>query len=438
LPVKRSYDIVADSRAQGDARAASEESSLTEPKKPGTSNLDDLKAMLVPPRGASSPVVPPPAGGVIPSPLPPPTFTAAPLPPPILGPAAGIAPPPFMQQQQPQKPVEEDPEERRRKLFEAAPVIVDDSAPETRKGSAASAGIFLLVLGTVVVCTGIGWAMGGQIFRTVRASRAISSALTLYTQVSAEQETLRGLKSRVSGAARKAVNPTEPSADFELLGYLSKVAKERPFTAKVWSHEYYPYFKASPLLFQYHDAAMQLWDLIDSMNTRYNDPVVTAKLKAWPAKRDEVLKQFAPDETSGYAVFFRSEGGKVLGALGSFGGAQKVTEGGSQLTKAEIRPLGGGEPRSLFEYPPGNAAALSDNPGNWFIRLNPATIVGPQRLIVQYPGPLIARESDDYRQYLADLNQLSLGLQSTTSAQDKLLGALGEIKQAPRPFTFGF
>jgi hypothetical protein len=374
---------------------------------------------------------------VIPSPLPPPTFASAPLPPPILGPAAGIAPPPFMQAQQ-QKPVEEDPEERRRKLFDAAPVIVDDSAPETRKASAASLGIFLLVLGTVVICTGLGWMMGGQIFRTVRASRAINSALTLYTEVSAEQETLRGLKSRVSGAARKAVNPTEPSADFELLGYLSKVSKERPFTAKTWSHEYYVYFKASPLLFQYHDSAMQLWDLIDSMNSRYNDPVVTARLKAWPAKRDEVLKQFATDETSGYAVFFRSEGGKVLGSLGSFSGAQRVTEGGSQLTKAEVRPLGGGDARTLFEYPPGHSAPLSDNPGNWFIRLNPANIVGPQRLIVNYPGPLLAKEQDDYRQYLADLNQLSLGLQSAQTAQDKLLGALGEIKQAPRPFTFGF
>jgi hypothetical protein len=332
----------------------------------------------------------------------------------------------------------EDPEERRRKIWDKPPEIADEPAGEHSKVSAASLGVFLAVLGTIVVCVGFGWMAGGQIFRTVRASRAITSALNLYTQVSAEQETLRGLKSRVSGAARKAVSPTEPSADFELLGYLSKISKERPFTAKVWSKEYYQYFKASPQVFQYHDSAQLLWDLIDSMTARYGDPAIEAKLKAWPAKRDEVLKQIAPNESSGYAITFRDHGGKILASLGAFSGAERVSEGGAMLTKAQVTPLGGGEARTMFEYPPGYSAPLSDNPGNWFIRLQPTTIVGQQRLIVTYPGPLLAKEHDDYRQYLSDLNQLSLGLQSAQSAQDKLLQSLSEIKQAPRPFTFGF
>ena len=409
--------------------------------------------MLVPPSKSPTPpvksptpvVVPPPTVVAEPvpgvaAPLPPALLRTGPaaVPPPVLRPGVqGIAPPPFMQQPQKEE-VKVDPEEVRRKLWESVPEIRDDAAAEHPRGSKAFLGTFLALLGTVAISIAVGWLSGGQIYRTVRGTRAIDSALALYTKVDAERELMRGIKSRVSGAARKALSPTDPAADFELLDYLAKVRDQQPFTAQVWVTEHYQYFKAAPLVFQYHSSSQALWRLIQVMDNRYKEASTRAALEAWPQRRGEVLALIATDEVSGYAVMFRSEGGKILGSLATFHGAKRITEAGKSVMKAEVRPLGGGEARTLSEFPPDSAAPLSDAPDQWFIRLNPETIVGPQRLIVNDPGPLLAKEQDAYRQYLTDLNQLSLGLQSVQSDQDRLMQALAEIKQAPRPFTFGF
>jgi hypothetical protein len=426
---------------------------LTEPKKPEGSNLADLRARLgiQPGKGASgkpaasgaAPVVSPPPPAAAPprpaatgSPVAPPVFgTGAPVPPPAMVGLAppGVAPPPFMQTPAPQQE-EERPEEVRRKVWESVVEIPDDAPAEIRPADKFQLGPFLAVLGTVAVSLAVGWMAGGGVFRTVRASRAIRSAGEIHTELLAHQETLRGLKSRIGGAARKGIDATDPAADFEFLDYVEKLRKERPFPAASWVPRHYLYFKEAPTVFEYYRGMQILWDLFDTVGTRYGDPATRAALKAWPQKRAEVLNVLAADGKSGYCLTFHKRDGDVVARLGRYEGERRDND----RTKADIRSLAGGEARTLTEYAPGIETPLSDSPEEWFVRLNPEAIVGDKRLVVTYPGPLLAKDSSAYRDYLFDLNRISLGMQSIAAGQDKLVRALGEISQARRPFTFGF
>jgi hypothetical protein len=367
--------------------------------------------------------------------VPPPAFGGGgPVPPPSLGlGGVNVAAPSFLQQEE-----EEEPPEEEIRVVEKVVQITDDGSVEESEVGRINVAPAMAVVATILMALLFGYIGGGQIDRAVRANHAIDGALTIHEAVVQDQELCRGLKSRISGAARIALHPTEPQADFELLDYLSKVRQQQPFSAAVWSTQFYQAFKAAPLMFEYYRSVQALWASVDEVAKRYEEPSIRAGLKAWPQKRNEILQIVAPDETSGFAVTFFEQDGKVLGRFGAFrNGAREATKEG-EFTKAEVTPLGGGEATPLFDYPPGLDAPISDEPTKWFIRINPVTIVGPKRDLVNHAGPIVAKTQEPFRQYLSDLNELSKNIQSVQGNQDNLIQALTEIRGARRPFTFGF
>ncbi len=297
---------------------------------------------------------------------------------------------------------------------------------------------FAAVAATILLAGVFGYIAGGQIDRAVRANRAIDGALTIHEAVMADQDMARGLKSRISGAARKALHPSEPGADFELLDYLSKARKDRPFTAQVWSTQFYQSFKAAPMLFEYYRSIQALWDTIDEVGRRYEEQTVRAELKAWPERRVKALELVSKEGTSGFGVAFREEGGNVVALLGTFHKARRETEKNVNYTRAEFRLAGSNREKTLTEYPPGWEDPISASPGDWYLQANPIPIVGPKRMIVNHAGPFLAKQQEPYRQYLSDLNELSKNIQGVQANQDNLIQALAEIRGARRPFTFGF
>ncbi len=355
------------------------------------------------------------------------------MPPPRFGPTADVAPPSFLQEEE----EEEEPEEEIRVVEKVVEITDDGSIDESEVGRVNLAPYFA-VAATIALALIFGYVAGGQIDRAVRANRAIDGALDIHNAVIQEQETTRGLKSRVSGAIRKAMDPTDPGADFELLAHLNEIHKNQPFPASLWSGQFYQAFRnAAPLMFEYYRSVQLLWDEIDEMVDRYEQPSVQASLKTWPQKRTELLKLVGSD-TSGYAVTFREKGGKVLAAFERFENAERQTDGAVTLTKAKVTPLGGGEERILAEYPPNWEDPLSENPDEWFIRVNPITILGPKQQVVNHAGPLAAKSQEAYRQYLSDLNELNKNIQTVQANQESLIQALAEIRGARRPITFGF
>lgn len=370
---------------------------------------------------STSPVVPPPSFSGGGSAVPPPSFGMTPQ---------AVAPPPFMQEE------EEEPEDEVVRVEKVVEIGYGEVA-ESEVGRV-NVAPYAAVAATLVLAGLFGYIAGGQIDRAVRANRAIDGALAIHEAVVRDQEMSRGLKSRISGAARKAIDPTDPAADFELLDYLVKARRERPFTAKVWSGEFYQSFKAAPLLFEYYRSIQILWDLVDDMGVRYEEASARAALKAWPADRTDALQVVSTEGTSGYAVAFRDDGGKVLALLGTFHNARRESDKGVNSTKAEFRLLGESAEKTLSEYSPGTEAPLSDGADGWYIQANPVPIIGPKREVVNHAGPYLAEKQEAYRQYLSDLNDLSQTIQAVQGNQDNLIQALAEIRGARRPFTFGF
>ena len=342
-----------------------------------------------------------------------------------------VAPPPFM---------EEEEEVETQEEYVRVEKVVEIGVGETEESEVRQVNVapFAAVAATIVLAGLFGYIAGGQIDRAVRANRAIDGALTIHEAVMADQEAARGLKSRIAGAARKALHPTEPGADFELLDYLSKARKERPFNAEIWSTQFYQSFKAAPMLFEYYRSIQTLWDQVEEVGKRYEEPGVRASLKAWPERRGQALEQVSQEGISGYAVAFRADGDKVVAVLGTFHKARRETEKGVSSTKAEFRELGSTAEKTLTEYPPSSEDPISENPGEWFIQANPIPIVGPKRMVVNHAGPFLAKEQESYRRYLSDLNELSQGIQGVQANQEQLIQALAEIRGARRPFTFGF
>jgi hypothetical protein len=373
-----------------------------------------LPAGLAPSPGASSPNAVPGSSGV--------------ALPPFASPAAPLVPPPFGQ------PADEDDDEEEIIREEVVRKIVDDGVPVDdsevgRRNIAPFAAVGIAVLLAAI----FGYMGGGQIDRAVRANRAIDAALAIHESVTRDQETVKGLKSRISGAARKAIDPNEPGADFQLIKFLSTIREQRPFSATIWSGQFYQAFKSAPLLFEYYRNVNGLWDTVIEVSDRYQDPAAIRVLKAWPAERRRLLALNAPNGSSGFGFAFVEQGGKIHARAGTFKNSRRERRG----YRADWTPLNGGQSETLTEYQP-SFSPLADKASGYFVRVAPEVVVGKKRSLLNPGGYLIAAEQEPYRRYLTDLNALSKGVQQVLTDQDNLVQALAEIRQARRPFTFGF
>jgi hypothetical protein len=397
-----------------------------------------------PPPGLGGVVPPPPLGGPAGSPplvappalsppaVAPPSFApmAGMVPPPTFGAAANVAAPPFAQQ------AEEEPEEEIIREERVVKIEADESVDEREAGKRNLAPHFVTV-GAVVLMALFGFLGGGQIDRAVRANAAITAAVVIHNAVVNDQEVVRNLKSRVSGAARKALEVDNPSADYQLIEHLAKVRDQRPFGASVWAGEFYQAFRSRQLVFEYYRAMHALWDEVDEFSRAYEDPALARVIKAWPERRREILAINDEKGASGFGVGFRSEAGNVLGVLGVFRNSRREQQGAKVWYQSDFTPFGATEAKTLVEYVP-TYGEISKEPETYFVRINPDNVIGKNRDVVGPGGPLIQESQGPYREYLAKLNSLSKSLQGVQAQQDNLIQALSDIRQARRPFTFGF
>lgn len=350
---------------------------------------------------------------------------------PPFGAQPNVAPPPFGQPEEEEEEEEEIIREERVVKIEADPSLDESEAGKKNYAPIVAVGI------TVVLAGLFGFLAGAQIDRAVLANRAITAARTISNALIEDLEQTKNLKSRISGASHKGIDSDDPSADFELLAHLSKIRDERPFGAEVWADEFYQAFKTRQLLFEYYRSVHQLWDDIDEVSNHWEQPANKAALKAWPEFREQLLKINDTKGASGYGVAFRKEGGKVVAVLGTFKNSHRDQVRRKVYYKSDFSPMGSDEERSLKEYQPG-FPEISEDPGEWFIRVNPDFIVGKKRQVISPGGPLIQEKQGPYRRYLTDLNQLSKQIQMVKTNQENLIQSLAEIRQARRPFTFGF
>lgn len=357
-------------------------------------------------------VAPPAGGGIAP---PPSAVKAPPISAPMGIPGADLAPPPFARPApEPPRPAPpSDPFAASAPGTQQQVVRIEfDDKPVAETEVGRRSRVFTIVALVIGIIAGgaVGFGGGNMIRERELFNATVQDGRSIYNKINEASTPVGNVQRHINAAVESATGAggTTPSVNYAEIEALAGI--ERPFRFEDFIGRNYNAFQAGTVadLFAYAANVVQIWERITRINA------ITA------APRRPELDRTAAELAE------QAGGGVRMGAV------PRLTEGGIVVSIGFLQITPGATP----EAPPTITMRPSRQPGAPGIAVTPY-VAGEDQAITDSPqfvmeidmatSPVFSSQQSAFREYLGQLRELKILVDSTVEIQGRILQSMGQV-----------